>query len=205
MTVTVAESVTVVVTAPGHADTAPHRECRVRDCAGTTNRRCGASRTIALPGTPREARCGPAVPAQKEAAARKSSVVIDDPATYRVTTLLVRRWDTGTPIGVSVSQKAGSPGNRDKGKHLPPMEHPTISRIRDPSRFETEGHAGSIPLQWGPHTPSLRWVTGQRPADEDVPASGLIRHARTYGNITQCNSCLRNSRGRSEATFHVDS
>ena len=67
--------------------------CRVRNCAGTTYRHRGTSSTIALPGTPREERSGAALPAQKEAAARASSVVSDFPATDRVTTLLVRRWD----------------------------------------------------------------------------------------------------------------
>jgi hypothetical protein len=67
--------------------------CRVRHCAETTTRHSGVLRTMALPGTPREARCGPALQVQMEAAARASSVVSDDPATDRVTTLLVRRWD----------------------------------------------------------------------------------------------------------------
>jgi len=49
------------------------------------------------PGTPRVARCGTTVSARKEAVARASSVVSDYPATNRATTLLVRRWDTGTP------------------------------------------------------------------------------------------------------------
>jgi hypothetical protein len=38
-------------------------------------------------------RSGAHLPAQKEAAARTSSVVSDDPATDNVTTLLMRRWD----------------------------------------------------------------------------------------------------------------
>jgi len=54
--------------------------CRVRDCAGTTYRHRSTSRTIALPGTPRVARSGTALPVRKEAAARSSSVVADLPA-----------------------------------------------------------------------------------------------------------------------------
>jgi hypothetical protein len=42
-----------------------------------------------------------------EAVDRTSSVVSDFPVTDRVTTLLVRRWDAGTP---SASQKAGVEG-----------------------------------------------------------------------------------------------
>jgi len=33
----------------------------------------------------------------------------------RTTTLLVRRWDAGTPSASPVSQKAGAPGNRVSG------------------------------------------------------------------------------------------
>jgi len=70
VSVAVSETVPVAVTATGHAGNPLHRECRVRDCAGTTTRQCGALRTIALPGTPREGRSGSAAPARKEAAAR---------------------------------------------------------------------------------------------------------------------------------------
>jgi hypothetical protein len=73
------------------------RTCRVRHCAGSTTRPRGAFRTMALPGTPRVERSGAALPAQKEAVARASSVVTDDPATNHMTTLLVRRWDAGPP------------------------------------------------------------------------------------------------------------
>ena len=52
----------------GHAENPPHRECRVRNCAGPTTRPRGAFRTIALPGAPREERSGTALPAQMEAA-----------------------------------------------------------------------------------------------------------------------------------------
>jgi len=50
-----------------------HRECRVRDCAGTTLRPRDACRTIALPGTPREGRPGAALPAQMEAAGARAA------------------------------------------------------------------------------------------------------------------------------------
>jgi len=42
-----------------------------------------------------------------EAVARTSSVVADDPAIHRATTLLVRRWDAGTP---SASRRSRRPG-----------------------------------------------------------------------------------------------
>jgi hypothetical protein len=54
----------------------------VRNCAGTTNRRRGALRTIALPGSPRGERSGTAAPAQMEAVARTSSVVADLPVSH---------------------------------------------------------------------------------------------------------------------------
>jgi len=47
--------------------------CRVRNCASTTNRRRGASRTIALPGTPRADRPSAPLPAQMEAAGARSA------------------------------------------------------------------------------------------------------------------------------------
>jgi hypothetical protein len=90
----------------------PTGTCRVRNCASTTTRPRGACRTIALPGTPREERSGAPLPAQMEAVARASSVVADDPATNHATTLLVRRWDAGTP---SASQKAGAHRIRVRG------------------------------------------------------------------------------------------
>jgi len=65
---------------PEHANNAPTRMCRVRNCAGAALRQRSALRTITLPGTPREARSWTALPAQREAAARASSVVANFPA-----------------------------------------------------------------------------------------------------------------------------
>jgi len=56
--------------------------CRVRHCAGSTTRPRGAFRTMALPGTPRAERSGAPLPAQREAVARTSSVVVDLPASH---------------------------------------------------------------------------------------------------------------------------
>ena len=64
-------------------------------------------------GHSREARSWTALPAQKEAVARMSSVVTDDPATNHMTTLLVRRWDAGCD---PASQKAGAPENRSRDR-----------------------------------------------------------------------------------------
>ena len=47
--------------------------CRARHCAGTTIRRCGALRTMPMPGTPREARHTLFVPARMEAAGASSA------------------------------------------------------------------------------------------------------------------------------------
>jgi len=65
--------VPVPVTVAEHAGKPPQRECRVRNCAPTTNRPCDTSRTITLPGTPRVERSGTALPVQKEAAGARAA------------------------------------------------------------------------------------------------------------------------------------
>ena len=87
--------------APGPAENAPHR-----DVPGTQLCRNDQPAPQRIPhncatGSPRVARSGTALPAQKEAAARTSSVVSDSPATNHVTTLIVRRWDAGPARAVA--------------------------------------------------------------------------------------------------------
>jgi len=90
--VPVAVTVTVAVAATSTATPAHRVERRMNAASGPNNLREGHSRG---------ARSGTAAPAQKQAAARASSVVSDHPATDHVTMLLVRRWDAcGASRGV---------------------------------------------------------------------------------------------------------
>ena len=79
---------------------------RARYCVPTTNRQRTTPRTIVLPGTPREARSGTALPARKEAAARPSSVVTHFPASSNDHAARATLGRQGA------SQKAGVPGSR---------------------------------------------------------------------------------------------
>ena len=93
----------------------PNGTCRVRNCAPTTNRPCDAYRTIALPGTPREARSGTALPAQLEAAGARAAWSQTFPLPL-TTTLLVRRWDAGPSRRPRRPRmRAGHNRNRDRG------------------------------------------------------------------------------------------
>ena len=89
-----------------------HRECGVRNCAGTTTRHSETLRTITLPGTPRRRRCEHLFPSAKRPPFARSAWSQSFPF-CSPTTLITRRWVAkGGPEGRSskTAQKAGSDG-----------------------------------------------------------------------------------------------
>ena len=111
---------------------------------GTTFRLRGAIHTMALPGNPRgkEFQC---TSSGSEGGRRRDIGAV---AVLSATPARPRRWcDAGPP---QADQKAGAPGSR-VARNIPHKPAPpTVSRTRDPNRFETDGQAGRPPPQYGP-------------------------------------------------------
>jgi len=114
--------------------------CRVRTCACTTNRRRGASRTIALPGTPRVGRPGAALPAQKEAAGARAGCLALAKLRSRQTSQLPNAWHPfhrvtkhGVLTGPRCSCDAGTPG-RHRRPRRPRRPGLKVCRERDRGR-----------------------------------------------------------------------
>ena len=142
MTVAAAVAVTAAGTPPENALIASTGTCRVRHCAGKVHK---DSRRVPHNGDTGQSTgnaMGEAVPAQKEAAARVISVVatlpIFPPRDHADGATLGRQGRPRRPELQDTTATANI-------SHVP--EHPTISRTRDPSRFETDGQAESPPLQ----------------------------------------------------------
>jgi len=161
----------VAEAAPGHEEKTLHRECRVRDCAGTTIRRRVAFRTIALPGTPRVERPGTAVPVQKQAAGARAAWSPPSQFTTPATTLLVRRWDTGTP---SASRCPRRPGLR-------------AGRVRARDRGRCSGMVISLVHGFLNPVSSSRFRLGsQKRALRECPSRALLGPDVREGPVREC-------------------
>ncbi len=80
-----------------HVESGATTGCRARYCAGSTPRHCGASRTMALPGSLGERDDGISS-GDEEGRRRTIGVVAALPTNPRATTPMVRRWAAGTPM-----------------------------------------------------------------------------------------------------------
>ena len=109
-----------------------------------------------------------------EAAARASSAVADDPATNRVTALLVRRWDAGTP---SASQKAEVEDTLTEPEIVPGTETVAIAEsvaVATAEQAATEFTTGELPH---PISTSLRRVL------KDATYRGMDTHPTVGGSF----------------------
>ena len=95
---------------------AAHRECRVRNCAGTTTRQSETLRTITLPGTPRRRRWEHLFPFASRPPFARAAWSPSLQFTHRTTTLLTRRWDAG-----------GVPEGRIRRNHSPGQRPALVS------------------------------------------------------------------------------